>query len=179
MAVQALRQRQARKAWIHRLANPPQRPRGEFAWGKGARVLLLVSRDDAQATSATSAFAKTYRAKGFDVSVLGFAAAKTKPEEREPETWGPHALGFAGLPKPEFEDPIRRKEYDLVVHASLTPFAPFDYLTAGLSAHRRVCAHDEVPEAYDLIVAGSAATSVDAFLREAIRLLQLIDSSYA
>lgn len=173
--MQPLRRRQANKAWEKRMQETEPRPRGQFVWGKETRILLLVSLDDTDALSATRAFAKTEREAGKEVTVLTFTKTKYKPEELPENTWTQAQMAFSGLPKPEVEEPFRRKSYDLVVHCGLQPFAPFDFLAAGLSAHRRVAAYDTVLPAYDLMVAPPANTGVKAFLQQVIHYLSILE----
>jgi len=176
--MQVLRHRQAKKAWDKRLGESVQRPRGQFVWGKETRILLLVNQDDSAAYSDTQAFAKTHLKKGMDVTVLSFTKTKYKPEELPANTWTKAQLGFNELPKAEIEEPWRRKSYDLVIHCSLQPFDPFDYLVAGLSAHQRVAAYDLALPAYDLIVRPPANTGVKAFLAQVLHYLAILNPSY-
>jgi len=174
--MQPLRRRQANKAWEKRVNEPVQRPRGEFVWGKQTRILLLVNKDDEEAVSATQAFAKTHAKKGMDVTVLNFTKTKFKKNEELPvNTWTPSQMAFSGLPNPEVEDPWRRKSYDLVVHCGLAPFAPFDFLAAGLSAHQRVAAYDAALPSYDLVVSPPANTGVKVFLEQVIHYLHVLN----
>lgn len=175
--MQPLRRWQANKAWEKRLHEVVQRPRGAFVWGSETRMLLLVDLDDASAFSDTSAFAKTYQEKGMEVTVLGFTKTKFKPEELPENTWTPSSMAFSGLPKQEVEEPWRRKSYDLVIHCSLQPFAPFDYLAAGLTAHQRVAAYDAALTGYDLIVGLRVNTGVKAFLEQVIHYLAVLEPS--
>jgi len=176
--MQPLRRRQANKAWEKRVRESVQRPRGRFVWAKETRMLLLVNSDDQDAVSATQAFAKTYRKKGMDVTVLSFTKTKYKKNEELPaNTWTPAQMAFSGLPKPEVEEPWRRKSYDLVVHCGLEPFAPFDFLAAGLSAHRRVASYDTALPAYDLMVSPPVNTGVKAFLEQVIHYLAILEST--
>lgn len=177
--MRALREWRAAKAWRRRLALPVERPRGSFVWGEGARVLLLVRLDDPGAVADARAFAKTQRDRGADVRELAYGSTDLPAEQRSDERWGPASLTFAGLPRPEAEEPWRARGYDLVVHCGLAPFAPFDFLAAGLRAHRRVAAYDTHLEAYDLVVTPPADGGVAGFLREMERLLGLLNPDYA
>jgi len=152
-----------------------QRPRDKFVWGKGASMLLLVNLDDTAALSDTQAFAKTQRKHGVDVKILRFTKAKYKPEDLPADTWTPAQMAFSGLPKASSEEEWRRKSYDLVVHCGLQPFAPFDYLAAGLTAHRRVAAYDTALPAYDFMVTPPANTGVKAFLEQVIHYLAILE----
>ncbi len=176
--MQPLRRRQANKAWEQRLREQVQRPRGQFVWGKETRILLLVDLDDTAALSDTQAFAKTQRNKGMEVAILRYTNTKFKAEELPEDTWTPAHMAFSGLPKPAFEDPWRRKSYDLVVHCGLQPFPPFDYLVAGLSAHQRVAAYDTELSAYDLMVTPPVNTGVKAFLEQVIHYLAILNPTY-
>lgn len=173
--MQPLRRRQARKAWEKRLGETVRRPSGQFKWGEKTRILLLVNLDDNSALSDSLAFAKTYRKKGMDVSVLKYTAAKYKPEDLPADTWTPAQMAFGGLPKESVEKEWRGKSYDLVIHCALQPFAPFDYLAAGLSAHRRVAAYDTALSAYDLMVSPPVNTGVKAFLEQVIHYLAILE----
>ena len=174
-----LRRWRAAAAWRQRLGAPPARPRGAFNGDAGARLLLMFSLDDPSATAAARAFAKTHRERGAEVRELSYAAADLPKEQRSPERWGPATLGFAGLPTPTAEEPWRGRDYDLVVHCALAPFAPFDYLAAGLRAHRRVAAYDAALECYDLVVTPPAGGGVAEFLAETERVLALLNPDYA
>lgn len=174
-----LRQLLARKAWARRRALGVERPRGSFVWGQGARVLLLLDLDDPPAVTDARAFAEAQRNRGASVRELGYSAVDLPKEQRSPERWGPASLTFARLPSAAAEEPYRGRDYDLVVHCGLAPFEPFDYLVAGLRAHRRVAAYDSALEAYDLVVTPPAVGAVAAFLREVERLLGLLNPDYA
>lgn len=176
--MQVLRKRQANKAWEKRMREPVQRPLGQFTWGKETRILLLVDRDDSNALSDTQAFAKTQRKQGMEVTVLNFTKTKYKAEELPEDTWTPAQMGFNELPKAEVEERWRRKSYDLVVHCALVPFAPFDFLAAGLTAHRRVAAYDTALPAYDLMVTPPVNTGVKAFLEQVIHYLAILNPTY-
>lgn len=174
-----LRRWLAAKAWRRRLALPVERPRGPFRWGDGSRVLLLVRLDEPAAVADARAFAKTLRDRGADVRELRFSSVDLPKDQRVDEQWGPAALTLARLPSAEAEEPWRGRDYDLVAHCGLDPFAPFDFLVAGLRAHRRVAAYDDSLAAYDLVVSPPAGGGVAAFLRETERVLGLLNPNYA
>jgi len=176
--MQVLRQRQANKAWEKRMAETVLRPRGKFIWGKETRILLLVNLDDSAALKDTQAFAKTHRKLGMEVTILGFTKTKYKAEDLPEDTWTQAQLGFNGLPKAEIEEPWRRRSYDLVVHCALQAFAPFDFLSAGLTAHQRVAAYDTALPAYDLMVTPRANTGVKAFLAQVLHYLAILNPTY-
>ena len=177
--MRALRRWLAAKAWRRRLALPVERPRGGFRWGRESRVLLLVRLDDAAAVADARAFAKTLRGTGADVSELRYSAHDLPKDQRVAEQWGPASLTFARLPRPDAEEPWRGRDYDLVAHCGLEPFAPFDYLAAGLRAHRRVAAYDDALDSYDLVVSPPDGGGVAGFLRETERVLGLLNPDYA
>ncbi len=177
--MQPLRRRQASKAWEKRMHETVQRPRGQFVWGKESRILLLVNTENAEALSATQAFAKTHRKKGMDVTILRYTKTRYKKNEELPaDTWTPAQMAFSGLPKPEIEETWRRKSYDLVIHCGLEPFPPFDYLSAGLTAHRRVAAYDTALPAYDLMVSPPANSGVKAFLEQVVHYISILNPNY-
>ena len=177
--MRALRNWRARKAWAERLAAPPARPREPFRWGKGARILVLADRDAPDTVRAVQVLVEAQTRRGAQVQSLWWTAAKLPPEQRSDDIWGPHALDFSELPRPEAEKPYRRHGYDLVVHAGLAPFAPFDYLVGGLQAHRRVAGYADAPASYDLIVGLKPGAGVAELLQETVRLIELIRPEYA
>lgn len=174
-----LRRWRAAVAWRRRLGQPLERPRGALNLGGGARIMLMFSLDDSAATEAARAFAKTHRERGADVRELTYATADLPRDQRSPERWGPAALSFARLPKLSAEEPWRGRDYDLVIHCSLRPFDPFDYLAAGLRAHRRVAAYDTALDSYDLVVTPPRGGGVAEFLSETERVLALLNPDYA
>ena len=109
-----------------------------------------------------------------EVTILRYSQTKFKPEELPEDTWTSAHMGFNALPKQEFEEPWRRKSYDLVVHCGLQPFPPFDFLVAGLTAHQRVAAYDTRLSAYDLMVTPPVNTGVKAFLEQVIHYLAIL-----
>ena len=173
--MQPLRRRQASKAWEKRVHETVKRPPGQFVWTKDTTMLLLVNRDKQEDVEATQAFAKTYRKKVMEVSILNYTKTKYKKNEELPaDTWTPAQMTFSGLPKPEAEEPWRKKTYDLVVHCGMEPLAPFDFLAAGLTAHRRVASYDTALPAYDLVVTPPSNTGVKAFLEQVVHYISIL-----
>lgn len=178
--MQPLRNWRAGKAWQRRLAEAVSRPRHPYRSGRDAEVLLLAQQDDPAALSAARAFAKTERERGATVHLLCYTAVKpAKDESPSDDLWTPATLGFGGLPAAEREAFWRKRTYDLVVHCSLSAFAPFDYLVAGLSAHRRIAAYDDALDAYDLVVASPPGGGVAEFLTQTRRYLDVLSPDYA
>ena len=170
---------QAKKAWKSRLAESTKRPSKPFLQGKGAKVLLLVNQDDSGAVKAAQAFAKTYSGKGATVQTLAFTSTKIPKEEQSDTLWSKADLLYGVLPKPERELFWRKQAFDLVVHCALSPFEAFDYLVAGLNAHRRIAAYATTMECFDLIVSPGAGEGVSEYLRQVERYLEILSPTYA
>ena len=178
--MKGLRTWRASKAWAERSAAPLRRPTRAYRQGKGAEVLLLVSQDNLDALTATRAFAKRSREQGAVVHVLAATSVKlTKEQAQSDDLWTPVDYQFNGLPKPEREAFWRKRDYDLVIHCGLTSFEPFDYLAAGLTAHRRIAAYDTTLVAYDLIISPKSTDGVAAFLQQLTHYLEHLSPDYA
>ncbi len=137
-------------------------------------MLVLVNQDDTAALNATRAFAKTQRDAGATLQQLAFTRAKLPPDQLCEQLWSPATLSFAGLPKRAAEQFWRKQEFDLVIHASLRAFAPFDYLVAGLAAHRRIAAYDTALAAYDLVITPPADKGIADYFQQVVRYLAIL-----
>lgn len=157
-----------------------QQPRRAYRTDKQAEVLLLANQDEPDTLNTTRAFAKTERERGATVHVLTYTAVKpVKGAPPDNSLWTPADMQYSGLPKAEREAYWRQREYDLVIHCSLVPFAPFDYLVAGLTAHRRIAAYDQALDSYDLVVAPPSGAGLADFLQQVKRYLSVLSPDYA
>lgn len=175
-----LRQLQARRAAQRRQAEPTRRPAGALTWGKGGRILLLTQQADAEAVAAARAFAKTHQQRGSGVDTLTYSPERrAKDQSPQPEVWTPAELQFSGLPTEAAEAPWRGRDYDVAIHVAREAFAPFDYLAAGLRAHRRVAAYDTAFESYDLVVTPHPGSGYADFLEQVAYYLERLSPHYA
>ncbi len=113
------------------------------------------------------------------ISLLGFTLEKELPSfinEEQVQVLGKKDLSLWGIPKDEFHQQLMKKDYDLMIDCTENMEVPTDYIMALVQAKTKVGKPNPENEyIFDLLIDGSKEEGVDAFSKNVIHFLKMIN----
>lgn len=126
------------------------------------------------------AFQKKLKLEGIsNTSLLGFCLEKEIPsflDVDQVQLVGKQEVSLWGIPKSEFFQPFSKQSFDLMIDCTERNEVPTDYIMALVNAKTKVGKPNPVNEyIFDLLIDGSNEEGLEAFSKNVIHFLKMIN----